>query len=144
MSTKIDASALEAAERAVEAEGFTTAWPIEAAITAYLAALAAPEREIVARSPVNAGNIVYRGAEWVPLSAYSEAMSGWKAANALAAPEREAVGWQHYGSDNGVETVDVSVSQEERERFMRTFPGCSDIPLYALHPAPPGDAAKEG
>lgn len=35
----------------------------------------------VQRSPINLGNIVYRGEEWVPLSAFREAMDGWKAAN---------------------------------------------------------------
>lgn len=41
-------------------------------------------------SPVNAGNIVYRGEEWVPLSAYREAMEGWKAANSNSNPAQPA------------------------------------------------------
>jgi hypothetical protein len=38
--------------------------------------------EEVRSSPINTGNIVYRGEEWVPFEAYREAMDGWKAANA--------------------------------------------------------------
>jgi hypothetical protein len=54
----------------------------------YAALLAAAQHHAdadestVEPSPANAGNIVYRGEEWVPLEAYREAMDGWKAANA--------------------------------------------------------------
>lgn len=40
-------------------------------------------RPSITTSPVNSGNILVGGQEYVPLEAYREAMSGWKAANAL-------------------------------------------------------------
>lgn len=47
-----------------------------------LLAVALPSDATITTSPLNTGNIVYRGEEWVPLEAYREAMDGWKAANA--------------------------------------------------------------
>ena len=43
---------------------------------------AAAVADAVRQSPINTGNIVYRGEEWVPLSAWQECDAGWKAANA--------------------------------------------------------------
>lgn len=47
---------------------------------------AMPKNSDVAKSPLNTGNIVVGGVEYVPLEAYQEAMAGWKAATRLSQP----------------------------------------------------------
>lgn len=61
---------------------FTHWWPLPDLAATLTPSHSGETGEVeVESSPVNAGNIVYRGEEWVPLSAYREAMDGWKAAN---------------------------------------------------------------
>lgn len=58
-------------------------------ILTALRSIAAPKQdaEVVAeQAPHNAGNIMVRGEEYVPLEAYQEAMSGWKAVNMNTTP----------------------------------------------------------
>lgn len=83
-----DIEALAAKLKKTESDLVRIGWLDDAdnvreAFTALRSTTAAKDAEIaeVRRSPHNLGNIIFRGEEYVPLEAYKEAMSGWKAAN---------------------------------------------------------------